>query len=112
MAGVETLRKLALALPEAEEKPHFERASFRVRGKIFATLSVADKQAVLKLPIPDQTVLVGSEPDIFFLAGWAHQGWTGVHLAKIKKQPLEELVTTAWRNVAPKKLIASFDEKR
>jgi len=31
-------RELALALPGATEEPHFEAASFRVRGKIFATL--------------------------------------------------------------------------
>ena len=31
------VRKLALALPESEESPHFQRTSFRVRGKIFAT---------------------------------------------------------------------------
>ena len=30
-------RRLALALPEAAEAPHFDYTSFRVRGKIFAT---------------------------------------------------------------------------
>ena len=32
------IRALALSLPLAEEHPHFDRASFRVKGKIFATL--------------------------------------------------------------------------
>ena len=31
-------RKLALALPEVTEEPHHDMASFRVRGKIFATV--------------------------------------------------------------------------
>lgn len=31
------VRRLALALPEAAEAPHFDYASFRVRKKIFAT---------------------------------------------------------------------------
>ena len=31
-------RKFALSLPEATEEPHFEKSSFRVRGKIFATV--------------------------------------------------------------------------
>ena len=30
-------RRLALALPDATEAPHFKYTSFRVRGKIFAT---------------------------------------------------------------------------
>ena len=32
------IRVLALSLPEAQEHPHFDRSSFRVRGKIFITL--------------------------------------------------------------------------
>ena len=35
------LRPFALSLPEAHEAPHFERASFRVGKKIFATLRLA-----------------------------------------------------------------------
>ena len=31
-------RKMALRLPEAEERGHWGRPSFRVRNKIFATL--------------------------------------------------------------------------
>ena len=31
-------RKLALQLPETEEKEHMHHPDFRVRGKIFATL--------------------------------------------------------------------------
>ncbi|MEO7244703.1 MAG: MmcQ/YjbR family DNA-binding protein [Rubrivivax sp.] len=34
---LDAVRRHALALPEAVEQPHFERTSFRVRGKIFAT---------------------------------------------------------------------------
>jgi len=34
---LELARRYALSLPEAVEEPHFEYASFRVRGKIFAT---------------------------------------------------------------------------
>ena len=32
------LRTFALALPETTEEPHFNYSSFRVRGKIFATI--------------------------------------------------------------------------
>jgi hypothetical protein len=31
------VRRLALSLPEASETPHFHLASFRVKGKVFAT---------------------------------------------------------------------------
>ena len=38
MVSVEQARRLALALPEAVEQDHHGRPSFRVAGKIFATL--------------------------------------------------------------------------
>ena len=32
------VRRIAMSLPEVTEEPHFASASFRVRGKIFATV--------------------------------------------------------------------------
>ena len=34
----ETVRRLLLALPDVSEQPHFQAASFRVKGAILATL--------------------------------------------------------------------------
>ena len=36
-------RRLALSLPEAEEREHMHHPDFRVGGKIFATLGYPDK---------------------------------------------------------------------
>ncbi|MDJ0654696.1 MAG: MmcQ/YjbR family DNA-binding protein [Xanthomonadales bacterium] len=101
----ETLKSLALALPEAETKPHFDRLSFRVGNKIFATLAEADGEAVVKLTLADQSALVGSDPETFFLPGWSHQGWTGIRLDRIAPSTLQDLLRQAWRNVAPKSLV-------
>src|SRR6478672_5062537 len=35
---IAAVREFALGLPEATEEPHFDFASFRVRGKIFVTV--------------------------------------------------------------------------
>ena len=42
-------RKLALSLPEATEAPHFERASFRVGKKIFATMTADGDEAMVRV---------------------------------------------------------------
>lgn len=46
-------RTLSLALPEVVEAPHFEKVSFRVKNKIFATYDIAKNQATLKLTLLD-----------------------------------------------------------
>ena len=78
----ETVRRLAFALPEAEEKSHFEKPDFRVRNHIFATLP-EDGHAVVKLTRDQQEMLTASEPAIFqpVKGGWGRQGWTMVMLA-------------------------------
>jgi YjbR len=38
MMSLEDASAFALSLPEATEEPHFDMSSFRVRGKIFATV--------------------------------------------------------------------------
>jgi hypothetical protein len=46
MLDSQTVRELALALPETEEQDHRGHPSFHIRGKIFATLRPADGAAV------------------------------------------------------------------
>jgi hypothetical protein len=47
-------RRIALSLPETEERKHMNHPDFRVAGKIFATLGYPDKtRAMVKLP-PEQ----------------------------------------------------------
>ena len=98
-------RKLALELPEAEEKSHFGKADFRVRNKIFATLLDAESGVVKLLP-EQQAMMIAGEPKIFsaIKGGWGNQGWTRVDLLLADEVTLQSALTTAWRNVAPKKM--------
>ena len=47
MANNEHFKKLALSFPGTEESPHFEKTSFRVKKKIWATLDEAKQLACL-----------------------------------------------------------------
>lgn len=106
----ETVRRLALALPEAEEKSHFDKPDFRVRNRVFATLP-EDGLAVVKLTPDQQEMLVGGEPAMFqpVNGGWGRQGWTRVLLAAADELTLKSALLTAWRNVAPAKLRKALD---
>lgn len=102
----DTMRRMALSLPEAEEKSHFGKADFRVRNRIFATLP-EPTHAVVKLTHEQQEMLTASEPAIFqpVKGGWGRQGWTRVSLSAADEVTLRSALLTAWRNVAPAKLL-------
>ena len=104
MTSLAETRRLALALPEAIESPHFKATSFRVRGKIFATS-------------PDETclhVFVDEEARSQALA--LHPGFVEklpwgakivglrVQLARAPKDVVAGLLKQAWRAKAPKAL--------
>lgn len=100
-------RTLALSLPEAVESAHMHHPDFRVRGKIFATLGYPDKEwAVVKLSLAEQKRLVRSEPATFqpVKGAWGRRGNTNVYLPEAKIDVVRDILTLAWRNVAPKRL--------
>jgi len=105
MVSVNTFRKLALSFPGVTEQPHFEKTSFRVKKKIFATLSQAEKKAVLKLPEIDQSVFCSFDKTIIYpvAGGWGKQGWTVVELSKVKLGMLKDALSVAYNTVSAKK---------
>lgn len=102
------VRTLALGFPEAEEQPHFDKASFRVKGKIFATLW-EQPVAVLKLTADDADILSRQQPAVFKVTSWSHQGWVQVAIDQVAPRQFEDLLRQAWKNVAPKKLVAAWE---
>ncbi len=66
MISIETFRKLALCYPEATEQPHFEKTSFRVNKKIFATLDIKNMRACLLLSPIDQSVFSTFDKSVIY----------------------------------------------
>ncbi|HWE29943.1 MAG TPA: MmcQ/YjbR family DNA-binding protein [Polyangia bacterium] len=105
-------RKLVLSLPEASEAPHFERASFRVGKKIFATMTADGAEAMVRVaPRARLYALLKTQPEVFFsYGGWTERnGALGVRLAKIDAAEMRALAVDSWRRVAPKRALAAFD---
>jgi hypothetical protein len=108
------LRTIALSLPRAAEKPHFDRASFRVdapKGKIFATMPADGATANLMLGPEEQALLCGAEPKIFAPVPnrWGEKGATVIALAPCDEVTLRSALQMAWRCAAPAKLHALLD---
>ena len=73
MVSIETVRQLALSFPETDEHPHFERKAFRVKKKIFATLSEKDMTVSLKLTLHDQSVFCAFDKSVIYFIGPINQ---------------------------------------
>lgn len=101
-------RRLALALPEATEGAHMGHADFRVRNKIFATLDQTETLGMIKLNPEQQHEFVKAQPEIFVPVngGWGRRGATHVRLAVADEGTLAKALGIAWRNTAPKSLVA------
>jgi predicted DNA-binding protein (MmcQ/YjbR family) len=106
MVSIDTFRKLALSFPEATEEPHFEKTSFRVKKKIFATYDKIKKIACIKLSEIDQNVFSAADKTIIFPVDnkWGKQGWTLIEMSKVHKVLFIDAVTSAYCEVAPKRL--------
>ncbi len=108
----EALQRLALSLPGSHEEPHFERRSFRIGKKIFVTMTRDGREAMVKVPEPDDAEgLLQSHPDVFFSYGsWTtRNGALGVRLANMRISMMRNLVIGAWKSVAPKRAVAAFE---
>ena len=110
---LERLRKMCLALPEANERvSHGEPTWFAGKGKCFAMLDDhhhgAEHVSVwLPLPAGAQGALVASDPDRFFRPPYVGpSGWVGVVLDDRPDWKLvESLVRDAFIHVAKTKLL-------
>ncbi len=110
MVSLEVVRSFALSFAETDEHSHFERKSFRVKKKIFATLSEKDKTVNLKLSLLDQSVFSAFDEEVIHpvASGWGRMGFTTVNLKKIKLSMFKDALTVAYCTVAPKKLAEKY----
>lgn len=95
-----------MQLPEVEEDPHFEKTSFRVRKKIFATFDAEETTATLKLSLEDQDVFtaMGQGTVMRVPNAWGRQGWTLFDMKNVPAMLFYDALTAAYCAVAPKQL--------
>ena len=110
MVSPDQLRMLAIAFNQVESSPHFDKESFRIRKKIFATLDVKNQTVTVKLSPIDQSVFCAFDKTVIYpVEGtWGKQGWTIVNLKKIRKAMLQDILTTAYCTVAPPMLAQQY----
>jgi hypothetical protein len=111
------LRRLCLALPEATERDsHGEPTWFVGSRKTFVCYADRhhdDRLGFWCAAAPGvQEALLASRPDRYFYPPYVgHRGWLGVRLdVPVDWDEIGEIVTDAYRVIAPKRLVARLNE--
>lgn len=110
MPTPDQVRQIALSFPKTTEQPHFEKASFRVNKKIFATLNVKFNRITIKLSLKDQDLFTLYDKSIVYPVPnkWGNMGWTQIDLTRVPGEMLYDALVTAYCEVAPPKLAAEL----
>jgi hypothetical protein len=103
---ISDVRDFALSLTEVTEEPHFHYTSFRIRGKIVATVPPDEKHLHIFLSEENREIALTTD------AAACEKLWWGkrvvgvrVTLRKAKTKHVKEMLEAAWRERAPKALI-------
>jgi len=101
---LETVRKLALALPEVEESTSYGATSFKVRGKMIACQAISKSaepnSLVVKIPFAQRDELIAAEPDAYYVTEhYAPYPSVVVRLARVHPDALRDLLGMAARFV-------------
>ena len=99
------LRRIAMALPEVTEEPHFDRISYRVRGKIFATVAPDAASVNVFVDEAEAKAASAASPDAVSELHWGkrRRGVTA-ELSATRTPAMRQLLAEAWRQHAPASL--------
>ncbi len=97
------IRKQVLSLPGVTEEPHFERTSFRVKGKIFVTAKSSETH--IHVFVPEHV----REPALAMHSGYISKLlWGGkvvglrIELPQAQVSVVKDLFDAAWQSKAPR----------
>ncbi|MEU1530001.1 MmcQ/YjbR family DNA-binding protein [Streptomyces fagopyri] len=107
--NAEDVRRIALSLPDTTEKTAWSMPTFRVAGKMFATLPEEETSIAVRCPKEERDELALAEPRKFWIADHeAGFAWVRVRLAALEDDDeLRDILADSWRQAAPPRLLDS-----
>jgi hypothetical protein len=106
----QTFAAVGRKLPEVEISTSYGTPALKVRGKLLARLHQDGDAVVLRTTLLDRQILMQADPESFFITEhYQNYPLVLVRLATVQRSALPDLLERAWREVAPRTLIAKFD---
>lgn len=105
MGDIDAAREFALSLPGVTEEPHHDMSSFRVEGKIFATVTADETRLHVFVDEPEISATVAEDPAAYEPLYWGKNlRGVRVRLSAAPAARVRDLLTEAWLRKAPKTL--------
>jgi hypothetical protein len=109
----EQVREVALAWPGMADSRSYGTPSLKVHGKFVARLREDGATVALRIDVLERQERMVADPAAFFITDhYANYPAVVVRLAKVKRRDLAELIEAAWRDLAPKRVVAAHDSGR
>jgi hypothetical protein len=107
----ETVRRLALALPEVEDGTSYGTPSLHVAGRFIARLR-EDGVLAIRAGFEERSILMEAHPRAFYVTDhYLNYPAVLVRLAEVRLEVLRDVVEKAWRRMAPKRLVKEYDTR-
>ena len=98
------VRRIALALPDAEEATTYGQPCFKVNGRPFVNTGSVDGAIVTRAANVDRDLLIAARPDAYFVTPH-YEGWEAVlvRLDAVDEDELAGRLEDSWEFVSSKK---------
>lgn len=102
------VRRFAMSLADVTEAPHFNYSSFRVGGKIFATVPPEGEHLHVFVAEQEREIALALEPAFVEKLHWGVRVvGLRITLADANPRVVNKLLAEAWSRKAPKSLLAT-----
>ncbi len=94
----DTIRRLALSMPDVEESTSYGTPALKVKRQLFLRLHQDLDKIVLRMPFDRREELMAEDPDTYFITDhYRDYPWVLVSLAKVRSDALRDLLNIAYR---------------
>ena len=104
----DTVRRIALGLPDVEESTIYRSPAFKIRGKLLACIpihkSAEPGSLAVRIDFGIRAELMAAAPDVYYLPDhYVNYPVVLVRLSRIRSDALRDLLGMGWRFVTTKK---------
>ena len=108
----EGVRRLVLAFPRVDEGTSYGTPAFRAAKKLFVRLREDGETLVVKVPEELRDALLDADGERVFFTTDHYRGYAMVLVAlpRVHEGDLRQVLEEGWRELAPKRALAEWDE--